>query len=92
MRVRVEVLKEDIKRGVKGDPTDCAIARRLYRMGYSEIRVDQDHITFRDDEGRNWEAKTPRKVIKWIDHFDADDTKKAHVEPISFTLDAQQAS
>jgi hypothetical protein len=82
MKVRVEVTKNHIQRGRKGNVNYCPIALALKeQLGLRQVRVGGIHITFGPQFG-GLSVRLPRQAAKFITAFD----EKEPVKPFSFTL------
>lgn len=80
--LKVKVTKTDIKTGVCGDASKCAIAQALRRIGCGRPSVCGDTIDFVRG-GKAFSVATPADAVDFIGQFDED---KSSVSPISFTL------
>ena len=87
MRYKVNVLKTDIKKGVCGDSTKCAVARAMNR----DCKTAGSSFTIYGTEGVYWSHNAytqlrfvvPKKVTDFIYAFD--DGFKT-LKPFSFTV------
>jgi len=77
MKLKVNVTRDDIKRGVRENIHLCPIARALRRLGFSKISVDQNGI-----EIRNKVFDIPPKASRFINDFDFEEL----VKPFSFVM------
>lgn len=78
MKLKVNVTRDDIKRGIPEDESYCPIARAVRRLGKKKlVLVDADICVL----GLH-DFKLPRKAAKFIDKFDNGET----VKPFSFTM------
>jgi len=92
-KITIEVTKEDIKKGVKGEATSCAIARAAKRQGLRFVCVAADTkgkdavFAFKAKE-KHYAGILPKSIAKWIDRFDAGDP----VEPITVNVAVKEMS
>lgn len=81
-KIEVEVTALDIKRGIKGDPYRCPVARALRRASCKrDVVAGMGNIFIGPPSDRRW-WHTPADVREFIDDFD----NGAEVSPMKFTL------
>lgn len=79
MRIKIEVLANDIKLGKQGSPSTCAIARAAKRIMGDHPQVSDDLTVEISNEYYHY--KLSKKADAFIDKFD---NNKADVKPFSF--------
>lgn len=95
MRIKVDITRQDIRKGAPGWPSRCGAGLALTRAlttatGLATIRASVFHSDCHifTDDGVDYEslgyAKTPKKVSKWIKKFDHN---KSSVKPMRFTIE-----
>lgn len=90
MKLQVDVLKEDIKKGKQGNARECAIARAVKRSlkgneeGLSFESVTRSEVRLTTSDGQAVRVKTPVAARKFIQNFDG--SSKSKSKPLSFTL------
>lgn len=78
------ITQSHIKDGVPGDGCDCALAKCLQAMGYSDATVESaDNIQL--GNGEVWCAVEEDELQEWLDSYDSADTPRG-VAPRSFEL------
>lgn len=90
IRIRIEITKSCIKRGVCSNPSSCAAAlaigkviKRGEMIKRPNISLGTSEITISVDDDYCW-MNTPVKLQYFINKFD---DGKRHVKPMSFYLD-----
>jgi hypothetical protein len=84
--ITVEVTATDIKLGVIGNFSGCAIARALKRLRLKNVEVEAQAVTFDKGTGKNrrrFYYDLPKRVTKFIERFDEGSTR---LKPFTFTL------
>jgi hypothetical protein len=93
MLLKIEVTKEDIRRGCKNKVSRCPIARAIRRTGAKEIRVNGGYVhvaTFKLN-GQLYFVGKNRKVQEFVTNFDSDyEDKRKKIEPMSITLNCRK--
>lgn len=69
MDLEIGVQKTDIRRGLKSSVTECAIARRLRKMGFRCVRVTEGHIRILGGRLR-LDARNKRRLRAFVTLFD----------------------
>ena len=87
MRVRVEVTKNDIRRGRCGDCSNCPIARAVKRATkIQNVNVDEDSISISND-GQSLYIDSSQKCTRFVQKFDSGEK----VKPIVFLINVPKA-
>jgi hypothetical protein len=86
-KIKVEVSKQDIEVGTRGEPDCCPIAWALERKDFKEIYVSDAYVNFEDEKGNLHEYYLPPKALGFVKAFD----KGEDVFPFEFTLGDKDA-
>lgn len=76
----VEVTKEDIENGVRGNAQACPIAQALIRQGHENVSVSMS-CAYVDTNGERSCYLLPREARDFVDRYDS----KIFVTPFKFT-------
>lgn len=89
MRVRINVTKTDIKKGVRTDCEHCPVARAVLRAlkpcGYKFVVVGSNDVDFGVDNPDEANRVLPAAAVKWIKAFD-ESVSKSQNAPFSFNI------
>lgn len=80
--VTVSVTEQDIKKGIKGDPCKCPVARALKRAFHERNISAGAGFMFVGPPKRRISWRTPEDVTTFIERFD----EELKVKPIEFSL------
>jgi hypothetical protein len=69
-KIKVEVSKQDIEVGTRGEPDCCPIAWALERKDFKEIYVSDAYVNFEDEKGNLHEYYLPPKALGFVKAFD----------------------
>lgn len=91
--IRIEVTETDIKRGVRGNGDECAIARAIKRFirenklrGWC-VSVDSDNVNFDHDAHNGINVALPKTAQNFIVKFDdVDNAPKSSLKPFGFSI------
>ena len=86
-KIKIEVSKEDIEVGERGEPDCCPIAWALSRKNFKETYVDNSSVNFEDEKGYSYEYYLPPKAMDFVKAFD----RGEDVFPFEFTLGDKDA-
>lgn len=78
----IEVTPDDIRFGLPGIASNCAVARAVRRVTGYEADVEGDAITLWPTNEAHIDYLGPSWLNSWVDRFDHHDT----VDPITFDL------
>ena len=81
-KLKVEVTQDDIDRGVRHEPSECAIARAVGRAAMSDGRINVGVSWVYCDAYLSW-ANLPKTARTFVERFDSGDD----VKPFSFELE-----
>ena len=92
--IRINVTKNDIKKGSTADPSECPIARACRRAGLKNPKINFHNFhemdcdspcgndAFAFERQKRLTFKMPMKATKFVKSFD----RGENVKPFSFTL------